>query len=178
MVPCDPRTRRANIYVSIDIHNERFKALTGTDAEPDTMERDIDQSLMWVNSAPYVAPLTYTCTRTRSKDKEVARLESFASIASREMHSAESALTSYRDQIRKKETELKSEWVKYYLASMSLTIHFSTGTAPEIWISRLRTLHSWSGDQGGPSRTRQLARVSVYAARRLVPIVIRDAAEK
>lgn len=42
------------------------------------------------------------------KDKEVLRLEANLSSASRDMHSAESTLSSYREQIRKKEVELKS----------------------------------------------------------------------
>jgi hypothetical protein len=33
---------------SVDVHSERFTALTGNDAEPDSMERDIDQVLAWV----------------------------------------------------------------------------------------------------------------------------------
>ncbi|ELU44037.1 RAD50 protein [Rhizoctonia solani AG-1 IA] len=81
--------KQAEIDTIIGIHNERFKAILGTDAEADTMERDVDQALI-------------------IKDKEIARLEADASAASREMHSVESALTSYREQIRKKEAELKA----------------------------------------------------------------------
>ncbi|CAE6410000.1 DNA repair protein RAD50 [Rhizoctonia solani AG-1 IB] len=81
--------KRAEIDTIIGIHNERFKAILGTDAEADTMERDVDQVLI-------------------AKDKEIARLEADNSTANREMHSVESSLASCRDQIRKKETELKA----------------------------------------------------------------------
>ncbi|KAH7340554.1 hypothetical protein B0J17DRAFT_704970 [Rhizoctonia solani] len=85
----DYSRKRAEIDTIMGIHNERFKAMLGTDADAETMERDVDQALI-------------------TKDKEIARLEADASTASREMHSAESALASYRDQIRKKEAELKA----------------------------------------------------------------------
>ncbi|KEP54869.1 DNA repair protein RAD50 [Rhizoctonia solani 123E] len=81
--------KRAEIDTIIGIHNERFKAMLGTDAEAETMERDVDQMLI-------------------AKDKEIAHLEADASTTSREMHSAESALTSCREQIRKKEAEFKT----------------------------------------------------------------------
>ncbi|CAE6462927.1 unnamed protein product [Rhizoctonia solani] len=85
----DYSRKRAEIDTIMGIHSERFKAMLGADAEAETMERDVDQALI-------------------TKDKEVARLEADASTASREMHSGESALTSCRDQIRKKEAELKA----------------------------------------------------------------------
>ncbi|KAF8759112.1 repair protein [Rhizoctonia solani] len=65
--------KQAEIDTIIGIHNERFKAILGTDAEADTMERDVDQALIQSRNAL-----------------------------------VESALTSYREQIRKKEAELKA----------------------------------------------------------------------
>lgn len=40
-----------DIYISVElgssvnVHNERFRVLTGNDAEPDSMERDLDQTI-------------------------------------------------------------------------------------------------------------------------------------
>ncbi|KAG8779438.1 DNA repair protein rad50 [Ceratobasidium sp. 428] len=82
--------KRREIDMVINVHSERFSALTGNDAEPDSMEHDVDQVLI-------------------AKDKEISRLDTALSSASRDMHSAESTLSSYREQIRKKEAELKSE---------------------------------------------------------------------
>ncbi|KAG8700814.1 DNA repair protein rad50, partial [Ceratobasidium sp. 395] len=81
--------KRREIDMVINVHSERFSALTGNDAEPDSMEHDVDQVLI-------------------AKDKEISRLDTALSSASRDMHSAESTLSSYREQIRKKEAELKS----------------------------------------------------------------------
>ncbi|QRV86474.1 DNA repair protein RAD50 [Ceratobasidium sp. AG-Ba] len=85
----DLTKKRAEIEMIINVNHERFTTLIGNNAEPESMERDIDQALV-------------------AKDKEISRLEATLSSASRDMHSAESSLASYREQIRKKEAELKT----------------------------------------------------------------------